>query len=67
MDGNLIDHLKSTVANLESQIDHLEAELAYIHKLLMEIGFPEGVHGLKSTIEELLDIEQHHPNDPRDL
>lgn len=42
------------VAQLESQIDHLEAEMSYLNGLLFEVGFPEGIKTLKETAEELL-------------
>lgn len=48
------NQLNSKVAALESQVDHLESELTYIHTLLVEFGFPEGVSSLKSSLEELL-------------
>lgn len=46
--------LNSKVATLESQVDHLEAELTYVNKLLVDFGFPEGIHSLKSSLEEVL-------------
>lgn len=48
--------LRSKVASLESQVDHLEAELIYINNLLVEFGFPDGVQSLKSSLEEVLAI-----------
>lgn len=42
------------VAVLESRIDHLETELSYLNKILVECGFPEGVETLKFTVEEVL-------------
>ncbi len=46
--------LQRKVAILESKLDQVESELSYIHKLLLDCGFPEGVKTLKMTIEELL-------------
>jgi hypothetical protein len=43
-----------TLAAMESRIDHLETELAYLHTLLIDCGFPEGIITLKETAEELL-------------
>lgn len=48
--------LHSKVAALESQVDHLEAELIYINQLLVDFGFPDGVQSLKSSLEEVLAI-----------
>ena len=52
MDNNNDLHRK--VAILESKLDQVESELSYIHNLLLDCGFPEGVKTLKMTIEELL-------------
>lgn len=46
--------LRATVAVLETKVDMLESELAYLNDLLVRCGFPEGVSTLKSTVEELL-------------
>lgn len=48
------NNYNSTVASLESQIDHLETELSYLNTLLINCGFPEGIATLKQTAEELL-------------
>lgn len=48
------EELQRRVAWLESRLDQVEAELAYLHTLLTECGFPEGITTLKMTIEELL-------------
>lgn len=42
------------IAALESQVDHLESELSYVHELLVRFGFPEGVQSLKMSLEEIL-------------
>lgn len=44
-------------AVLESRIDHLETELSYLNKILIDYGFPEGIETLKYTVEEQLDKE----------
>jgi len=49
-----MDDLKHRVAVLESRIDQLESELSYTNELLIKIGFPDGIQGLKETIEEVL-------------
>ena len=46
--------LMSKVAYLESQVDHLESELAYLDRILVDCGFPEGITTLKATVEEML-------------
>lgn len=45
----------SLIAALESKVDMLETELAYLDKILVECGFPEGIKTLKMTVEELLE------------
>ena len=61
MDNNLKEEaLKARIAKLESQVDHLEAELTYLDGLLIEVGFPEGITTLKETAEELLADGLHH-------
>jgi hypothetical protein len=46
--------MSKKVAALESKVDHLETELTYIHGLLVQCGFPEGIKTLKETAEELI-------------
>ena len=48
------NELHRKVAILESKLDQVESELAYLNNLLLDCGFPEGVQTLKMTIEELL-------------
>lgn len=48
------DELVRLVAKQESKIDLLEAELIYLNRLLVNVGFPEGIETLKATAEELL-------------
>lgn len=42
------------IAYLESLVDHLKTELAYINDLMVQVGFPEGIATLKMTAQELL-------------
>ena len=49
--------LETEKAQLESQVDHLEAELTFLHLLLMEVGFEDGIETLKMAAHELL-LEQ---------
>lgn len=55
------------IANLESKVDHLEAELSYLNKILIDCGFPQGIHSLKETVEELLSegVDQFNPERPQ--
>lgn len=48
---------EKTIAQLESKVDLLEAELIYLNKILVKAGFPEGVKTLKESVEELLEEE----------
>lgn len=48
--------LRAKVASLESQVDHLESELTYVHKLLIDFGFPDGIESLKGSLEEVLSV-----------
>ncbi|MEN9654485.1 MAG: hypothetical protein RL235_597 [Chlamydiota bacterium] len=43
------------LAVLESRLDHLETEISFLNKILVECGFPEGIKTLKETAQELLD------------
>ena len=54
-----IKKLKERNANLESQLDHLESELSYLNNLLLQVGFPDGVKGLKGSLEEVLRFEDN--------
>jgi hypothetical protein len=46
--------LDNKIAFLETKVDLLETELAYIDSILLQCGFPEGTKTLKKTVEELL-------------
>ncbi len=63
-ENNQPPELKSIIASLESKVDLLEAELSYVHRLLLQIGFPDGINGLKLTIEELLDTDEEGKHPP---
>lgn len=52
MDNN---HL---IAALESRVDHLETELSYLNKILIQCGFPEGIATLKESVIEMLQEKQ---------
>ena len=58
--NNNNQELRKIVAQLESKVDLLEAELIYLNKLLVEVGFPEGIKTLKASAEELLAEEMIH-------
>ena len=65
MDNLNQEELRTLVAKLESKVDLLEAELSYMNRLLVNVGFPEGIETLKATAEELLaegsiNIHQEH-------
>lgn len=47
------------IASYESRIDYLEAELSYLNRLLVDVGFPEGIVTLKLSAEELLKEKSH--------
>jgi hypothetical protein len=49
--------LLSKLASYESRVDHLETEIIYLNKILIECGFTEGIATLKETVNEIL-IEQ---------
>jgi hypothetical protein len=46
---------EKTIAKLVSKVDMLEAELVYLNKILVQVGFPEGIATLKASVEELLE------------
>ena len=46
------------IAALESRVDHLETELSYLNKILIQCGFPEGIATLKETVMEMLQEKQ---------
>ncbi len=45
---------QSHIAKLESKIDMLETELAYLDRILIQCGFPNGITTVKLTVNELL-------------
>jgi hypothetical protein len=51
---NKKDDLVRIIAQQESKIDMLEAELIYLNQLLVNVGFSNGIQTLKITAEELL-------------
>src|SRR5690242_7727856 len=38
------------IAVLESRVDHLETELSYLNKILIQCGFTDGISTLKETV-----------------
>ncbi len=46
------------IAVLESRIDHLETELSYLDKILIDCGFSKGIETLKESVTELLQEKQ---------
>ena len=46
------------IAVLESRVDHLETELSYLNKILIQCGFPEGIATLKESVMEMLEEKQ---------
>jgi hypothetical protein len=54
MDTNNNHH----IAALESRVDHLETELSYLNKILIQCGFTEGIATLKESALEMLQEKQ---------
>lgn len=52
-----ISNKDALIAKLSTKVDHLETELSYLNRILKEVGFPEGIVSLKSSVEELLEQE----------
>ena len=50
------NNLNARIAALETQVDHLESELAYVHALLVDFGFEQGIESLKMSLEEILTV-----------
>jgi exonuclease VII small subunit len=48
---------EKVIAHLESKVDQLEAELVYLNKILIEVGFTDGISTLKQSVEELIEEE----------
>ena len=46
--------LRARIAALESKVDLLETEFVYLNEILVDCGFPGGIHTLKNTVEEVL-------------
>ena len=49
------DKLLRKVAKLESLCDQLQSEMNDLDRLLMEVGFEEGIKTLKAAAIELID------------
>jgi hypothetical protein len=55
--------MQTKIAVLESKVDQLESELAFLNEKLIECGFPEGIATLKMTIEEMIAEDAEHTTD----
>lgn len=53
------DKLLKKIAKLESMCDQLQAEMKYLDRLLIEVGFEEGLKTLKAAAIELIDKKKH--------
>lgn len=53
------DILLRKIAKLESLCDQMQSEMNYLDKLLVEVGFEEGLKTLKSAAIELIDKKKH--------
>ena len=63
------EELQRRVAWLESRLDQVETELVSLNSLLEDCGFPNGIHTLKSTINDLLEEAEdlyHFPSENDD-
>ena len=58
MDADRTCQKRANMAVLESEVDLIEAELRYINGLLLEVGVPDGIDGLKDAIEEVLRTDE---------
>ncbi len=56
-----LEALKTKIASLESQVDHLETELTFLNERLIACGFPEGIESLKASVEEILADQESYP------
>ena len=54
---NKSQEFSGAIARLESQVDFLESELAYLNEILIKCGFQEGIQTLKATVLEMLEEE----------
>lgn len=50
--------LKKMTAYLESKVDMLETEIAYLDTILRKCGFPEGIQSLKLAVAEVLKTKE---------
>ena len=54
MNNNNTQELVDKIAQLESQNDHLLAELSTLDSLMRQVGFAQGIKTIKATAEELI-------------
>lgn len=56
---------EKTIAKLVTKNDVLETELAYLNRILVEVGFAEGTKTLKETVEEVISEDAEVVRVPR--
>ncbi len=49
-----VTELQRQVAQLQSVVDLYESRLDHVHRLLLGIGFPEGIVSLTEAIEDMI-------------
>lgn len=49
--------LLTEVACLETKMDYMQTEMAFLQELLVKCGFPEGIESLKLAARALLEDE----------
>ena len=53
---------EKTIARLVTKVDQLETELVYLNKILIQVGFQEGIKTLKESVEELIEEQALEPS-----
>ncbi|MEM7175728.1 MAG: hypothetical protein AAF443_07370 [Chlamydiota bacterium] len=53
------EKLLKKIAKLESLCDQLQSEMNYLDKLLVDVGFEEGLKTLKAAALELIEKKNH--------
>lgn len=49
--------LRDIIAQLETKVDLLEAEIVNLNELLIQFGFSKGIASLKKSIEEIMSFD----------
>ena len=49
-----VSEMQAVIGRLQSKIDHMETEFAYLNRILLECGFSRGLGTLKATVEGML-------------